>query len=74
MDSNKIEILIKNYKNGKRETLVFNNVADFQDNFSIQYCNDDTMEILMVTFGGYCLYAALYNKPLYVEQLIGFFS
>ena len=36
MDSKRIEILIKTYKDGKRETLVFNGVDDFQNNFSIK--------------------------------------
>ena len=36
--------------------------------------DDENYEILMVEWGNYCIYSALGNERIYMEDLIGFFE
>lgn len=72
MDRNCIVILFRDI-NGKRFHKVFENVVGFQSYDWNEY-DDENYEILMVEWGKHCIYNALNNDRIYLEDLIGFFA
>ena len=59
--------------NGYRFSKIFKNVATFQE-FNWEEYDDENYEILLVEWGQHCIYNALSNERVYIEELIGFFA
>ena len=72
MDRNMIVIHFRDI-NGKRFHKVILNVEDFHS-YDWSWFDDENYEILMVEWGKHCIYNALANKRIYLEDLIGFFA
>lgn len=72
MDRNMIVIHFRDI-NGKRFHKVIQNVEDFHS-YDWSWFDDENYEILMVEWGKHCIYNALANKRIYLEDLIGFFA
>jgi hypothetical protein len=59
--------------NGKRENFYFTS-EDYFNQYDWSWYDDENYEILMVEYGNHCIYNALTNKKIYLEDLIGFFA
>lgn len=72
----KVEIYLRNI-NGRKEHYCFDNEEEFVEAMSdfneYGYTVDD-FELLMVVWGEYCIYNALVNEAIDMEDLIGFFA
>lgn len=72
----KVEIYLRNI-NGIKERICFNSEEEFIEAMSdfdeYGYTVDD-FELLMVVWGEYCIYSALTDKAIDMEDLIGFFA
>ena len=72
-DSKNIKLVIRDI-NGKRTTLEFHNVAEFNN---VNWGNFDDVEnqILLVIWGSAVVYSQLQNnKPILIEDILGFFA
>lgn len=72
----KVEIYIRNI-NGRKEYYCFDSEEEFVEamNDSNEYVYDvDDFELLMVVWGEHCIYNALVNEAIDMEDLIGFFA
>lgn len=72
MDLNSIVILFRDV-NGKRFHRVVENVEVFHS-YDWSWYDDENYEILMVEWGRYCIYNALRDDAINLEDLIGFFA
>lgn len=59
--------------NGNRIQLEFP-ILEAIHGFNWDPYDDETYEILMVLWGGKCIYCALCDDPICMEDLIGFFA
>jgi hypothetical protein len=72
MDRNMIVVHFRDI-NGKRFHKVWRDVTEFQS-FNWDEYDDDNYEILLVEWGKHCIYNALSNERICLEDLIGFFA
>ena len=72
----KVEIYLRNI-NGRKEYYCFDSEEEFVEVMSdfdeYGYTVDD-FELLMVVWGEHCIYSALTDKAIDMEDLIGFFA
>ena len=71
-DKNMIVIHFRDI-NGNRFHKVWQNVTEFQ-NFDWDEYDDENYQILLVEWGKHCIYNALSNERIYLEDLIGYFA
>ena len=71
-DDECIDILFRDI-HGRRFEVRFQSADAFR-NYGWNEFNDEDYEILMVEWGKYCIYNALSNDAINLEDLIGFFA
>ena len=71
-DDKCIDILFRDI-HGRRFEVRFQSADAFR-NYGWSEFNDEDYEILMVEWGKYCIYNALSNDTINLEDLIGFFA
>ena len=72
MDTKRITVHFRDI-NGKRFSVVWEDLDDFQL-FDWDENANENNEILMVEWGQHCIYSALGNVSITMEDLVGFFA
>lgn len=72
LDRNRINMFLRD-TNGKRFSVWLQDVEAFHSH-DWSWFNDESYEILLVEWGRHCIYNALTDDPIVLEDLVSFFA